>query len=295
MTSSPLTIYSPKHRVVKRNVVCPYCDRAFGPGLPSEEEHVIGRRFVPKGTLAGQWNLVLRACGKCNDDKADLESDISAITMQPDAEQQFAAKDLRLAAEAQRKGQTINRRTGRFVSEVEAAPSITMCSPGLSFSFSFVQPAQLDQDRLHRLAWMQLIGFFFMLTYDEQAQRGHYWVGEFAPIVTVRREDWGNPHLRWIEQVSADWALRLQAITADGFFKALIRRRLGEPPVWSWALEWNQNYRLAGFMGEESTLRGLLADLPDLGMRVLEDSPERRLRFRQEIPLAEADDTLFRW
>jgi hypothetical protein len=41
-------------------------------------------KFVPKGTLENQWNLILNACRNCNGRKADLENDISAITMQPD-------------------------------------------------------------------------------------------------------------------------------------------------------------------------------------------------------------------
>ncbi len=65
--------------------------------------------------------------------------------------------------------------------------------------------------------------------------------------------------------------------------------------MWSWALEWNRTYRLAGFLGDAEAIRELLADLPDLGMRVIKDTPNERLRVREEVPLAEADDTLFRW
>src|SRR5437870_4164459 len=38
------------------NVTCPYCGTDVT--VEREEEHVIARRFVPKGTLAGLWNLV---------------------------------------------------------------------------------------------------------------------------------------------------------------------------------------------------------------------------------------------
>jgi hypothetical protein len=57
------------------------------------DEHVIGRRFVPKNTMFGQWNVILRACRECNTAKSELENDISAITMQPDASGQFAVDD----------------------------------------------------------------------------------------------------------------------------------------------------------------------------------------------------------
>lgn len=80
-----LTRYSLNRLMVRRSLYCAYCGAAFSRPSDGEAEHVIGRRFVPKGTLAAQWNLIVRACGPCNDHKADLENDISAITMQPDA------------------------------------------------------------------------------------------------------------------------------------------------------------------------------------------------------------------
>lgn len=295
LSPQALTYLSPKHRIVKRNVVCPYCHRPFGPDLRAEAEHVVGRRFVPKGALSGHWNLVLRACGKCNDDKAALENDISAITMQPDAREEYGCEDPRLMAEARRKSRTTNPRTGRFVSEGEKAPKITMKASGFSVSFDFVQPAHPDHERLFLLAQMQLCGFFFWLTYDEEAQRGHYWVGDYEPVVAARKEDWGHPHLRWVEAVSRDWEYRMHGITAEGFFKVVIKRRPGEPPVWSWALEWNRTYRLAGFFGDRAELDKLKADLPDQGMMLLHESKSERVRIRREVPLADEDDTLFAW
>ena len=53
------------------NISCPYC----GVMLTCEttdKEHVIGRRFVPKGKLNGNWNLVVNACRTCSGIKADL-------------------------------------------------------------------------------------------------------------------------------------------------------------------------------------------------------------------------------
>lgn len=106
-----LTASSPRHRVVKRNILCAYCGTPLAPFGGGEQEHVIGRRFVPKGTLSGQWNLIVKACPTCNDHKADLEDDISAITMQPDGLGRFPDDDERLHTEAVRKARTRNRRT----------------------------------------------------------------------------------------------------------------------------------------------------------------------------------------
>lgn len=233
-----LVYYSPKHRVVKRNVLCAYCGISLEPFKGGEEEHVIGRRFVPKGTLAGQWNLIVRSCPACNDAKADLEDDLSAITMQPDGLGRFAADDDRLRAEAVRKARTRNRRTQQRVSE-PTPPLIVKGNFGpANITFSYTAPAQADDRRMFELARLQLVGFFSMLTYDEAAKRGYFWTGQYAPVVVARQEDWGNPRLLWIDAVSRDWEYRLHAIAADGFYKVWIRRRLGEPAVWAWAIEW---------------------------------------------------------
>ncbi len=288
-----LVYYSPKHRVVKRNVLCAYCGISLEPFKGGEEEHVIGRRFVPKGTLAGQWNLIVRSCPACNDVKADLEDDLSAITMQPDGLGRFAADDDRLRAEAVRKARTRNRRTQQRVSE-PTPPLIVKGNFGpANITFSYTAPAQADDRRMFELARLQLVGFFSMLTYDEAAKRGYFWTGQYAPVVVARQEDWGNPRLLWIDAVSRDWEYRLHAIAADGFYKVWIRRRLGEPAVWAWAIEWNRNFRLAGFFGDPEAIAALLGDLPKLDIHTLHEGPDRWLRMRTEQPLADDDDVLF--
>lgn len=146
---------------------------------------------------------------------------------------------------------------------------------------------------MHELARLQLVGFFSMLTYDDAARRGFFWTGQYAPVVVARREDWGNLRLRWVDEVSRDWEYRLHAIAAEGFFKLWIRRRTGEPAVWSWAMEWNRNFRLAGFFGDEASVRDMLRDLPSLDLQTVSEAPGRWLRMRTEVPVADEDDTLF--
>ena len=250
---------------------------------------------MPKGTLAGQWNLILRSCSRCNDLKADLEDDISAITMQPDAGGHYASDDPRLRAEAVRKARTRNRRTSRRVSEPNHPIEVKHRFGPAEISFSFVSPAQPDERRMYALARFQLAGFFYLLTFDDETRLGFCWPGVFAPIVFARKEDWGNPQLRWIEDATATWDYRLQAITAEGFYKAWIRKQPGDAAIWAWAIEWNLGVRLAGFFGEEEPIRQILRDLPQLDMITICDRPEQRLRMRPEFPLAEHEDTLFEW
>lgn len=288
-----LTAYSTSRRMVRRSPFCAYCGHAFAPGEKGEDEHVIGRKFVPRGTLAAQWNLILTACGTCNDLKAELENDVSAISMQPDGLGRYASDDPRLIAEAQRKARTTNQRTGRFVSEPEPPMNITGRFGPMTINFSFTHPAQCDENRLFQLARMQLAGFFAMLTWKEDERRGYYWPGAYMPVVAVRKEDWANPLLTSIEDIARDWEHRLFAVAADGFYRVWIKRRPGDPAVWAWALEWNRNFRLGGFFGDEDAMRELAATLPPLVVETLHETPGVVLRYRTETPLAEADDHLF--
>ena len=288
-----LTKYSPNRLMVRRSRYCAYCGAAFSRPSDGEAEHVIGRRFVPKGTLAAQWNLIVRACGPCNDHKADLENDISAITMQPDAWGRYPVDDPNYITEAVRKARTRNRRTGRMVSELESPIEIKQDFGGLQMAMSFTGPAQADESRMFELARLQLAGFFSMLTYNDEAKRGWWWTGAFSPVVAVPRGDWGHPHLVWINQMSSNWEYRLFALAADGFYKIWIRRHEGEPAVWAWVIEWNRNYRLAGFFGDPEVLEALTVDGPRLVKHVVYEGPNGWMRMREETPLAESDDTMF--
>src|ERR1700724_1650675 len=109
-------IYETKGPVRLNNRSCPYCGQELSAEI-STDDHVIGRRFVPKGSLNNSWNLILKACAECNNLKSDLEDDISAITMQPDC---FGrSPDTSVQQEALRKGKSRSRRTGRPVSASE--------------------------------------------------------------------------------------------------------------------------------------------------------------------------------
>ena len=288
-----LTQHSSKHRIVQRNLYCTYCAAPLAQLKGGEQEHVIGRRFVPKGSLSGQWNLIVQSCPQCNDYKADLEDDISAITLQPDAWGRFPNEDAQVRAEAIRKARTRNRRTQRRVSEPTPPLVIKSNFGPAEFTFTLRSPAQADESRLLELARLQLVAFFSMLTYNEEARRGGFWPGEYAPVIAVRRADWGNPRIQWINQISADWDYRLHAIGANEFYKIWIRRREDGPAVWAWAIEWNKNFRLAGFFGDTGALQQLFGDMPDLPMTSVADGPDCGLSFRTEIALEPCDDSLF--
>lgn len=280
---------------ILENVTCVYCGCEFQ-GDEGTKEHVVGRKFVPKGKLNGEWNLIVRACEKCNGYKSDLENDISAITMQPDASGRHVIEDMELVSEAQRKAKnSISRRTRKPVELSKESIELTArLGGGASMSFNFTAPPQMESERIFELARMQLVGFFYMLTFQEDQKRGFYWVGRYAPLLEAIREDWGNPIHKWFMKYVLEWEPRFMFIGADGFFKATIRRS-PRAEVWSWGLEWNQNYRLVGFFGNESEIQEISKEMPPLDIKHVADLPNGYIRMRSNIPLNEEEDVLFKY
>lgn len=214
------------------NEICPYCGTLLG--IDATEDHVIGRRFVPIGTLHRSGNVRLKSCPSCNNHKKSrLENDISAITMQPDAWGGLACDDKVLRAESSRKISSESRLTGKPVSKsaVEEIVNISF-NPQVNFSFRYGGPPQLHPERVFELARLQLCGFAYWMSFDKKQRRGKWLPGVFKPLQFAYRGDWGNPAMLAFMNLVADWTDGLVAVFADGFFKVAIRQ---DPtsPCWS--------------------------------------------------------------
>ena len=281
--------------IVLDNITCPYCGNEFSERNDTKE-HVIGKRFVPKGSLNGQWNLILRACKKCNGDKSTLENDISAITQA--GRYWFSANkaDKDILSEANRKSKNCtSSKTGKPV--IDSQENIKLTStlvPGIKMSFDLVSPPQIDIARLYQLARMQIMAFFYLITYNRETNKGGFWPGEFCPLSAVQHSDWGNTlHKTFMEKVYL-WELKWIGNTADGFFKSIIKRNPSEK-CWSWALEWNNNYRLVGFFGEWGYIQEISQSFPSEKMETMTNDGKPVFRVRKEESLQEDGDLLFSW
>lgn len=278
--------------VVLKNNTCPYCGVELG-ATDSTREHLVGRRFVPKGKLHQSWNLILRACKRCNNRKSELEDDLSALTMQPDVVGRYAQDDPDLRREAERKGsRSISRRTRKPIGN--SAESLTLRGspmPGLTMEVTLVGPPRAEPERVFELARLQLSGLFYWITFDRALRRGGFWLGGFFPLQFSSRGDWGNKLNRAFMTAAFAWHDRLLVGTTGGFFKAAIKRHPAAV-CWSWALEWNRSLRVIGFFGEEGDVRSVAGELPSLEHQVLQGN-EGILRLRTETALADTDDVLF--
>lgn len=202
--------------------------------------------------------------------------------------------DSRVRAEALRRSwKSGSRKTGKAVaaSGVELKMSANF-DTNAKLTFTFNGPPQFDDERVYELARLQMMAFFYFLTYDKTKELGHFWTGGFYPVHGTIKTDWGNPiHLTFMKQCH-DWDYRLILNTADGYFRAVIRRHPTEE-CWSWAVEWNDTYRLVGYFGNLEAARVLFAELPQLEVNSVLEGPNRWVRHRVEQSLAEEDDTLF--
>jgi hypothetical protein len=125
---------------------------------------------------------------------------------------------------------------------------------------------------------------------EQTTRRGGFAGGCFAPISIACKLDWGNVHMRAFQDVTADWPLRIQGVGGDRFFKIKICRKTDDVPPWAWALEWNQNYRLIGFFGDEDLVRDAVSALPKLPGKLVPDGNRGVMRYREDRELPPAQD-----
>jgi hypothetical protein len=248
-----LTEHAPNRPIILHNQNCVYCGRKFDHHVIKTKEHVIGRRFVPKGSLNAQWNLIVNACSQCNGKKADLENDLSAIFMQPDAFGRYAVDDPRLRADATNKAlKAISRRTKKTIIDSNEEIIIrTYFDKKANISFNLTAVAQADENRILELAAYHVRGFFYLITYKSEVKTGAPIPGLFALAADARRADWGNSRMLGFVSVTKSWDVRFFDNGADGFFKLWIRRKDEGVGLWAWALEWNHSFRAVGFFGVE--------------------------------------------
>ena len=276
-----------------RNKTCVYCHKRLTNGS-RPKDHVLGRRFVPTGSLEKGWNVILDACCRCNNEKGDLENDISAITMLPDLQGKYAVEDEVLIQDAQNKAQkSVSRRTRKKVADSHEEPKVRVpFGRSGSLDIGLVCPPQMDRRRVYELCRLQIAGFFYFLTYNEEVEVGYPWLGDFMPLLSTARGDWGHPlHVAFMEIVR-DWEIRVVGTTAREFFKVAVRKHPSQP-VWSWALEWNQNFRSIGFLGEHGSAQAILDGMSYKQESKVWVSANEWIRLRAEVSLDPTKDELF--
>ena len=275
------------------NVTCSYCGTHLNK-VNKSLEHTVGRRFVPRGKLNANWNLLLYACQHCNNAKADLENDISAITLQPDFDRHHDEYDANVIKDAQRKGRNaVSRKTRKPVQESGERLRLSIPLENIGqLDFDLTAGPQIQEDRAFNLARLQLTAFFYFLTFQNTEKRGYPWKGEFMSVMMARRSDWGNAIMMDFMRAVRPWDYRLNCTTAEGFFRVCIRRHPTEE-LWSWVVEWNVSIRLIGFFGCSNTAQSVVDSFGPLKVQHYDLGGGDWAQYRTEVPLDPADDVAF--
>lgn len=270
------------------NQHCLYCGAFVGVGseIESDKEHLIARRLIPRGLMQGPnaFNLIFRACCLCNSEKARIEDRISAVTLLTSPGRDDPAVD----AEALRKAAaSFDARHRKPVLEVRNDMRLNF---GDMISMTMTSPAQLDRRDIHELAFRHIQGLFALITSRDprRSDQMRLLIPEhFGVFGSWPYRDWGSTPLLEISRRAYGLPRLAEITSADGFFRAALRReRPGVP--WFWALEWNQNLRVTGWIGDRRA--SLFEDLPELGWKPMGEG----WRMREEIALPEtAEDLLF--
>lgn len=282
-----------KRRIRLHNLTCPYCGCELSDSN-SSKEHVVGRRFVPKGSLDNQANIILNACQNCNSQKSKMEGVISAITMQPTVSGEYACNDDIYRQESKRKGRTRLEQDSKLVENCFEQHHARFNFFGNStLTISYLTPPQINFDTAYALARLHCAAIFYTTTYNASLKRGYYWVGSFYPLCLSLKQDFGNDIMLYFMDRTQNWLNRAIFITANGNFKSIIRK---EPfcSMWSFAFEWNHNCRVIGIFGDKSCAEKFSSELPVLGMKDAGQSIDGyKWRVRLETPLPQDKDIMF--
>lgn len=289
-TKSGLATVNWFHRNPKRsNQHCVYCGGfvGFGASIESDKEHLINRRIAASGLLADSkaFNFIFRACRPCNAEKADLEEHISAVTLLTSPGREDPVIDAAARAKA---AVSFDRRHRRPIGQVRNTFNIAL-GP---VSFGLVSAAQADPKAIRLLAFRHVQGVFSLCTSPDprRSETTRLLSGaKFGFFDAYPYRDWGNPKLLEIARRTYGYARLAEITTADGFFRIALRPGPDGGP-WFWALEWNQNLRVVGWIGDPFDPPAPFQNLPPLTW--YRTSPTERIR--QETPLAkDAEDLLF--
>lgn len=296
MQSNKLNQLADNRAIVLDNITCTYCGCSLRDDSDNTKEHVIGRRFAPKGTLNACWNLIVRACNHCNSTKSDLEDDISAITLAGKMWFDSSDSEEKAINEATRKSKnSISSKTKKTVIESQEQLKIEMpTASGFKVTFSMTSPPQIESKRIYELARLQLMAFFYFITYDETSRKGGFWLEGFHPLAFAHHGDWGNELQKSFMNAVKNWEPCWIGNTADGYFKSIIRRH-PDAECWSWAVEWNKNYRVVGFFGSRISAQEVVDGFLIPQLASIKTSDNSYIHHRLDVKLAEEDDVLFEW
>lgn len=277
----------------KSNQHCLYCGVYVGAEsqITSNKEHLIGRNFVPKGSLEGHhFNFIFRACQECNNLKSVAERHVSSVTLF-NSPGRLLDNDVDMLALHKASRDYHPKKKGVLVKDAHDQHTIELGWAGANARFDLVGPPQLDDEAVYLLACKHIQGIFSLISTEDPR------VSEKTRLLPTDRvrcfgcfiyRDWGNSQLMEVARRSMDWTPYANIVSANGYFKLVVKERKTTKELF-WALEWNKFLRVIGVICPPTAEPDLFSNLPELNWRYLSDG----WRSRREIPLSEGNDILF--
>ena len=253
---------------------------------------MIGRSFIPDGSLddGRSFNFIFRACVECNSEKAEVERHISSVSLFTS----IGRSDKSINTIANRKAANDFHPTlrGKLVKDATVEQCIEIDTKMLNCKFEMSGPPQLDPSYIRLLAFRHIQGFFSLITSSDPTTsegtkllgKNHWWFGGSYPY-----SDWGNVRIKEIAERVRTWEALLKIVTANGFFKIVIRRSPRTNGPWFWALEWNKSWRLFGGIFDLNNYPVEFDSLPSPEMMQLNSN----IKISQEVRLDNHEDILF--
>jgi hypothetical protein len=254
---------------------------------------LIGRNFVPKGSLTGDsFNFVFRACIECNSEKSNAERHVSTVSLfnSPARLEGRAINDLAI----RKASKDYHPIAQKLVRDASVPHKIETEGNGFSSNLHMTSPPQLEHKSVILLAVRQIQGLFALITTEDPR------IPEKSKILSASNVlvhmnynygDWGNPQLLEIVERTKDWQAPLVVNSASSHFKAILRLPKSPGEGYFWALEWNKSVRIVGAICHPNQNPAWLDNLPTLNWWSIPGKDQSRIRM--EIPLGENSDYLF--
>src|SRR5262249_37492502 len=128
------------------------------PKIPSPTSMSLAANSCRRAPFETGWSLILRACERCNNQKSDLEDEISAITMLPDLGTRHTEPDLS-ALSARKAAGARSRLTRKYVADSYEEHVVEgRLMSAIDCRFAFTAPPRVAPERIMRLARFHLQG-----------------------------------------------------------------------------------------------------------------------------------------
>ena len=130
-----------------------------------------------------------------------------------------------------------------------------------------------------------LICFILQSEEFKDNERIHLYKKDFHYFHSFGKDDWGNPSLEYLRQLTLEWEPLMILSTANDNFKIYIKT---SEEIIFWLLEWNQYYRVCGFIGENEKCSSVIDSIPEESFKYLgNDIDNGKMYIKQCHPLNE--------